>query len=129
MTPITITTLFYRAEKNWCGMASELGEVGEKLRSALETDTDSYEITVLITEAARVGDRLERIDSIIAGDAEIWARITNGREGDLEIRIDSVLAEARQQAATLRGLLGTIKRLRGDSALDPDELDGLADLT
>lgn len=107
-------------------MASELGEVGEKLRSALESPTDSYEITLLILEAARVGDRLERIDSLIAGDADIWARITNGREGDLEIRIDSVLAEARQQAATLRQLLGTIKRLRGEPMAADD--DGLADL-
>ncbi|OXR46661.1 hypothetical protein B7C42_01636 [Nocardia cerradoensis] len=109
-------------------MAENLGEIGRKVRESLETDADPYEITVMINEAARVGDRLEQIDSILSGDGRIWARITNGREGDLEIRIDSVLAEARQQAATYRQLVTTIHRLRNAAALDPDELDGLADL-
>ncbi|MEV6449658.1 hypothetical protein [Amycolatopsis sp. NPDC051716] len=107
-------------------MASELGEVGEKLRAALESPTDSFEITVLILEAARVGDRLEQLNSILTGEGEIWARLTNGREGDLEIRVDNVLQEARQQAGTLRQLIGTIRRLR-DEPEAPDD-DGLADL-
>ena len=110
-------------------MAEILGEVGEKLRSALELDDDSFEITVLILEAARVGDRLEQLNGIITGEQEVWARLTDGRTGDLEIRIDNVLQEARQQAATLRQLIGTIKRLRGASEVDPDEPDGLADLS
>ncbi|MEV6258070.1 hypothetical protein AB0L97_32930 [Nocardia sp. NPDC051911] len=110
-------------------MASDLGKTGEKLRAALELDDDGYEITVLIIEAARVGDRLEQLNSILTGEAAMWARLTNGREGDLEIRVDNVLQEARQQAATLRQLIGAVHRLRNDSEPDPDEPDGLADLS
>lgn len=108
-------------------LPENLGKVGEKLLSALEMPTDGYEITVLCIEAARVGDRLDQLSRILDGDADIWARIARSHGGDLELRVDNALQEARQQAGTLRQLLAEIRRQRGaPEAEDPgDDLAGL----
>ncbi|KZM70767.1 hypothetical protein [Nocardia terpenica] len=107
-------------------MAEILGKTGEKLCRALELPTDGYEITVLIIEAARVGDRLEQLNSILTGAVDVWTRLSTGRDGTLEIRVDAALQEARQQAGTLRQLLAEIRRQRG--GYEPDEGDVLAGL-
>lgn len=78
----------------------------------------------LLEEAARIADRLDELDRVIAGKGvlqlmrfrlhEHW-----GEEGDrtvsVEVKFDSVLSEARQQAAVLRSLLVTlgVGRLEG----------------
>ncbi|WP_245720863.1 hypothetical protein [Nocardia pseudovaccinii] len=83
-------------------------------------------MTVLILEAARVGDRLDDLNRILTGDGEFWAHVTTGRDGVLEIRVDAALQEARQQATVLRQLLAEIRRQRG--APEPEEDDVLAGL-
>ncbi|MFE3229330.1 hypothetical protein [Nocardia sp. NPDC059228] len=107
-------------------MAENLGPAGEMLWNALESDTKSFETGVLVLEACRIADRLEHLARILDGDIDIWARIAKARDGELELRVDGALQEARQQAGTLRQLLATIAGRRG--APEPDDEDGLADL-
>lgn len=58
---------------------------------------------VMLAEACRMKDRLDRLDAIIDGNEE-WLRISVDR-GDVVVAVDAALAEARQHATTLRGLL------------------------
>ncbi|MFD6357933.1 hypothetical protein [Nocardia tengchongensis] len=107
-------------------MHENLGYAGQKLWNALESDAASFETGVLVLEACRIADRLEHLARILDGDTEIWARIATGRDGELELRVDSAMQEARQQAGTLRQLLAEIFRRRdGAPPQENDDLDGL----
>jgi hypothetical protein len=68
---------------------------------------------VLLAEACRMADRLEQMDRLLRGDIATWAEITDdyGADGKRVTRVvlDDVLGEARQQAATYRQLITTLK--------------------
>lgn len=67
---------------------------------------------VLLEEACRIADRLDRLEALIAGDDREWARIEFTVRGDRkEVRLvfDDALAEARQQANALRQIVTTLK--------------------
>ncbi|ORM18332.1 hypothetical protein [Prescottella equi] len=107
----------------------DLGDAGRRLYDALHDDTDPYSLTVLVVEAARIKDRLDKFNELLRGDADSWARLVDARGDDrvVEIRIDSVMQESRQQAGVLRQILGEIRRQKdvragGD---DDDDLAGL----
>lgn len=100
---------------------------GQRLTEDLSESGDPYAISVMIIEAARIADRLENLDSIISGDDDRWARLMAGRDEVVEVRIDSALSEARQQATVLRHLIGEIRRQRSQmpAGEDDDDLAGL----
>lgn len=84
---------------------------GEKLRALINDNTDARTLS-LIVEAARIADRLDEIDGIITGRTE-WIelmhfRVSNGDQQTVTVTLDGVLAEARQQATTLRGILAQL---------------------
>lgn len=84
---------------------------GDRLRSLIGVDTDPRTVSLLV-EAARIADRLDQIDAIITGKSE-WIRLMHFRvrnedEQTVTVTLDGVLAEARQQAATLRGILAQL---------------------
>lgn len=65
----------------------------------------------LLAETCRVMDRLERLDQLLRGDIETWARIEadyTGGEKSVELVFDDALAEARQQQQVLRQMLTTL---------------------
>lgn len=67
---------------------------------------------VLIEEACRIADRLERLDALLGGDVDSWARIERkfrGSDRIIELVFDDALAEARQQANTLRQIITSLK--------------------
>jgi len=91
---------------------------GDELRGLLAQATDPRQRALLV-ESARIADRLDELDRIIAGDGVL--NLMRFRVKDLaealefadhpitvEVRFDAVLAEARQQASTLRGLLQSL---------------------
>lgn len=61
---------------------------------------------VLLDEACRLLDRLDRFDELLAGDREAWASVKWPYEGEpAELIVSSVLSEARAHTAELRQVL------------------------
>lgn len=81
----------------------------------------------LLEEACRIADRLDKLDALLRGDADVWARLVHDvRTEDYELRIDSALIEARQQANTLRQILASLPMKEADGGDDADGwLDGM----
>ncbi len=100
---------------------------GARLVDDLTRDGDPYRITVMITEAGRVADRLERLDGLISGERSAWLRVRVNRDQVVEVQVDKALQEARQQAGVLRQLLAEIHRQRAGIPMGPDDDDVLDD--
>jgi hypothetical protein len=101
---------------------------GQRLVTDLTQQGDPYAITVMIVEAGRIADRLEKLDGILIGQQTIWATLQSRYDGDVvEVRVDGALAEARQQATVLRHLIAEIHKQRGQTRSAPtdDDLAGL----
>lgn len=67
---------------------------------------------VLLAEACRMADRLEQMDRLLRGDIGTWAVISDdytGGKRTTKVVLDDALGEARQQAATLRALVTSLK--------------------
>jgi hypothetical protein len=106
-----------------------LGPAGDRLYRSLADANDEYSLTALIIEAARIKDRLDKFDRLLAGDIDVWLRLIPSR-GDvevLEVRADTALQESRQLATVLRQLISEIRRQKGDGGRSDDH-DGLDDL-
>ncbi|WP_231896915.1 hypothetical protein [Mycobacteroides stephanolepidis] len=102
-------------------------------------------MTALIRQAARVADRLETLAGINSGVESSWVRLDlrgivsaaddNGRKPVtviVEAKIDSTIAEERQQTTLLRHLLAEIHKQRAGSAgqgggggAEDDDLDDI----
>ncbi|WP_280224946.1 hypothetical protein [Nocardia farcinica] len=101
---------------------------GRELFESLHDPGDPPALTALVVEAARIVDRLDRLDALLSGDRDLWARLVPARRDDdvLEVRIDSAMQEARQQASVLRQLLAEINRRKEPAPDgDGDDLDGI----
>lgn len=68
---------------------------------------------VLLAEACRMADRLEQMDRLLRGDISTWAVISDeygaGGKRRVTVVLDDALGEARQQAATYRQIVATLK--------------------
>jgi hypothetical protein len=83
---------------------------------------------VLLVEACRMADRLDRLDSIIDGNDE-WLVVQTGFGEDITVAVDSSLAEARQYATALRGLVADlVKALPAKSTTPSVKGGGIASL-
>jgi hypothetical protein len=99
---------------------------GQALYDSLAEDGDSASLLALITEVARIKDRLDRLHALIQGDDNVWMHLvpSRGNVEVLEIRMDSAAQEARQLATVFRQLLVEIERRHGgDSEEVDDSLD------
>jgi hypothetical protein len=98
------------------------------LLDSLSDPGDPPFLAALIVEAARIKHRLDKLDRLLCGDEDLWLRLVP-YQGDLEVlqvKIDSGMQEARQQATVLRQLLAEIQRHKApDEPDDDDALDGL----
>ncbi|NMD55196.1 MULTISPECIES: hypothetical protein [Tsukamurella] len=103
----------------------EFGTGGAALWDELHDDLDPADLTVLIQEACRITDRLDRLHAAIQADGII--ELIERSDDVVEVKIDNALSEARQQAGALQRLLADIAKRKGDDAEEP-ETDGLVDL-
>jgi hypothetical protein len=102
---------------------------GDRLLADLSRPDDPYSITVMITEASRIADRLDKLAAVLSGEKSVWMSLRDGRDRVTEVRVDHSLQEARAQATTLRGLLYEIHRQRvGIEIGSEDDADDLDDL-
>lgn len=88
------------------------------MRAELGSEGDAIGVSLLVKQAARVADRLEVIDRLLAGDAAMWATVSlprpDGKRGRVvvEMRVDNLLVEERSQTTLFRHLLGEIHKQR-----------------
>lgn len=94
---------------------------------------------LLLLEACRIADRLDRLDEQLQG--EPWLRFLADEEGaEITVTIDKPLSEARQQAGALKALVAeyrqassakpsTPKRSSGGASTKGKGGGGLADIT
>jgi len=88
---------------------------GQRLYNALTTETSPEAVKVLAEESARLADRLDDLDAVLAGrgpihlmrDALMEELLSTEDERHIfiTVRVDNALAEARQQASALRQIL------------------------
>lgn len=90
--------------------SSDFGPGGAALWEAMTDDADlDPGAMLLLVEACRIKDRLDRFAALLDGDGEIWARVRNyDSDRTSELLIDSALTEARMHAGQLRQLLSSI---------------------
>ena len=92
-----------------------LGDRGSLLWRGLADGVTDVARLALITEAARLADRLDELDNIIQGKGVLnlmQFRVLSQEMADdgikeinVEVKFQNVLAEARQQATALAGIL------------------------
>jgi hypothetical protein len=101
-----------------------LGARGVALWEAL-TSANTFDAAgeVMVVEACRITDRLDRLDRLLRGEVGDWAQVVEPVAGGrLVLVLDSALTEARQQQGALRQVfasLGLAKaEAQGDGGLD-----------
>jgi hypothetical protein len=82
---------------------------GRALWSGLVSEALTGAQRVVLLEACRAKDRLDKLDLILRGEVDTWARLVHRvQTEDYELRIDDALAKANATAANLRQLLPLI---------------------
>lgn len=111
-----------------------LGARGSRLWAAI---TDLHDLdpaqSVVLEEACRSADRLDELDSIIAGRGVLNLmrfrlkddfESDDGREVRVEVTFNSVLAEARQQQTVFKQLLAALRLPDAASGRKPQQRGG-----
>lgn len=104
------------------------GPRGRRLWTALHKGVVRDAATdLLIEEACRIADRLEQLDRLLRGDVDDWARIQlpSLDSVDLVLKVNPLLSEARQQAATLQRLIASLQTKPEPSKQGSDALDAI----
>ncbi|MGW3808844.1 hypothetical protein [Micromonospora sp. NPDC005113] len=80
---------------------------------------------VVLEEACRLVDRLDRLDAIVNGRDRAWLTLELDDAGEITVVVDKLLSESRQQQLALKQLAGelraggaTAKPATGGSILD-----------
>jgi hypothetical protein len=102
------------------GIPEGLGDRGSWLWEQLTTDGvwDASGL-VLIMEACRLADRLEQMDRLLRGDIDTWTRVEI-RDGELALKVDAVVGEARLHAGALARILAQLRLGAGAEAKQPE---------
>ena len=89
-----------------------LGARGHRLWAALAESIPGPAHLVLVEEACRIADRLDRLDRALADSTDAaWMRFQVNEGGtEVTVVVDRVLAEARQQAVALKQLVAELRQ-------------------
>lgn len=72
-------------------------------------DLDVLQV-VTLTEACRAKDRLDKLDSVLRGESDVWMRLTHRvQTDDYELVINQALASANVTANLLKQLLAALR--------------------
>jgi hypothetical protein len=111
-------------ERDYFELPEDLDERGAQLWRDMG---GSYEMDagarLLLHEACRLADRMEKLDRVLRGDGATWVSIELPRDGSedepLRLKVDGALAEARLHVTTLRQVLAQLRRVRPTGRLLP----------
>lgn len=98
-----------------------LGPGGRALwRSIVEAhDLDAVQ-QVQLAEACRAKDRLDKLDALLRGDTDTWAKLVHRLQTeDYELRIDAALAQANATANMMKQLLAALRLPDADTGKRP----------
>lgn len=102
--------------------AAAFGEGGKALWEESFGEELTQRQVAILTEACRARDRLDKLDRLLSGEVDVWARLVHSvRTEDYELHIDDALQKANTTATTLRLLLAelpAVKPKSKGSALD-----------
>lgn len=93
---------------------------GERLIRDLR-DGLGPEHVVLLEEAGRIADRLDRLDAILKSERREWMHFRTQADESVRVVVTGVLSEAREQATALRGLIVEIARAKTAKLAAPGE--------
>ena len=89
------------------GLAARGRQMWRDLTALTEFDPAQL---VLLEEACRIADRLDKLDALLTGEESTWLRFRPNQEGDeVTVVIDSALSEARQQANVLKQIVTALR--------------------
>lgn len=105
--PVTVPRLGHRGRRLW----RELTD-GQDLRPADR---------LLIEEACRTADRLDRLDAILRGDEDAWLSLAAVTEDGnvVKVVVTGALVEVRQQQLALKAMLGELRQSRAAASKPP----------
>jgi hypothetical protein len=109
LPPAPMPDLAQRGHRLWVELTAE----GPKPRPAERA---------LIEEICRSADRLDTLDGMLRGDEDSWVHLRPGSEddgGQVQLVINNLLAEARQQQVAFKQLLGELRQARAAAASAP----------
>lgn len=98
---------------------------GQRLIAELSKDGDPYSLQYLIELAGQTADFLERLTALLNGDRDAWIKVDIGVK-TVEVGVNNVLVQHRQQAEQLRKLIGEVQRQRGKAPGAPGGGDPLS---
>lgn len=94
---------------------------GERLYRELSAGLGP-ETLVLLDEAARMTDRLDKMEDILTGNRHEWMRFRTEEDGDIVVKITGVVTEARQHATALKAIMQEIRAAKAAAEKDkPDD--------
>lgn len=80
---------------------------------------------VLLEEACRIADRLDRLEAALTGGEREWLRFQVRDDGaEVRVVIDSALSEARQQANVLKQIVAALRIPDDESGKRPQQRGG-----
>lgn len=100
---------------------------GQRLTSELSREDDPYSLTFLIEQAAVTADHLEQLNALLRGERDAWLKLKIGAK-TVEVVVDNVFVQRRQQSVALSRQLAEIVRQRAAIPDGDDDGDVLADL-
>jgi hypothetical protein len=88
-----------------------MGDRAECLADELKRDTLTGPARVLADQAVIITERLEELDRVLRGTADCWLGVVERLGGEVaEVTISQPLAEERQQAMALKGVLAELAK-------------------
>ena len=109
------------APRKPAGLGAGGSALWRDITSAHELDAAQL---VQLTEACRAKDRLDRLDEVLRGDANVWCEILSDFDGNaVSLRIDAALTHANATANMMKQLLAAM-RLPDESGKRPQARGG-----
>lgn len=99
--------------------------VGQRLIAELSQGDDPYPLQLIIEQAGYAADYLARLNALLDGDRDCWLQLKLGTT-NVEVVVNNVLVQQRQQAEQMRKLIVEVYRQRAALPDDPDDDDVLA---
>lgn len=97
-----------------------MGERAARLATEIKRDTLTGIARALADEAVLIVERLEILDATLQGDPAAWLGISMRMPAEVaEVTVNAPLAEARQQATALKGLLAELSKALGTEVVAP----------